>query len=179
MAYNVSSSNWNNTLSLWTNDFGLAPMVVSNNFALIKINDQQFIEMYQSPLLVSNQWQLANFGFEVTNAELYRQQLLSAGVSVPPGVTTNALGNLSFLTVDPDGHTNEWVQYLTNSITGLSQGRYMPGTALLVSPMTLASAPPTRVFVTLPTTITSPSVDFKAVATPFTFQVAANVISNS
>jgi hypothetical protein len=131
MAYNVSSSNWNNILSLWTNDFGFAPMVVSNNFALIKINDQQFIEMYQTPVLVSNQWQLANFGFEVTNAEVYRQQLLSAGVSVPPGITTNSLGNLSFFTVDPDGHTNEWVQYLTNSVTGLSQGRYMPSTALV------------------------------------------------
>jgi hypothetical protein len=131
MAYNVSSLNWNHTLSLWTNDYGVAPMVVSNNFALIKINDQQFIEMYQAPLLVSNQWQLANFGFQVTNAEVYREQLATNGVSVPPGVTTNALGNLSFFTVDPDGHTNEWVQYLTNSITGLSQGRYMPNTELV------------------------------------------------
>ena len=131
MAYNVSSSNWNNILSLWTNDYGLAPMVVSNNFALIKINDQQFIELYQVPLLVSNQWQLANFGFEVTNAEVYRQQLYNNGASVPPGVITNALGNLSFFTVDPDGHTNEWVQYLTNSVTGLSQGRYKPSTALV------------------------------------------------
>ena len=130
MAYNVSSSNWNNILSLWTNYYGLAPMVVSNNFALIKINDQQFIELYQVPLLVSNQWQLANYGFEVTNAEMYREQLAANGVSVPPSVTTNALGNLSFFTVDPDGHTNEWVQYLTNSLTGLSQGRYMPSTEL-------------------------------------------------
>jgi len=67
----------------------------------------------------------------VTNAEAYRQQLSAAGVSVPPGVSTNALGNLSFRTVDPDGHTNEWVQYLTNSVTGLSQGQYMPGTQVV------------------------------------------------
>jgi len=131
MAYNVSSSNWNNILNLWTNGFGLAPMMVSNNFALIKINDQQFVELYQVPFLVSNQWQLANYGFQVTNAELYRQQLYNNGVSVPAGVTTNALGNLSFFTVDPDGHTNEWVQYLTNSITGLSQGQYISSTALV------------------------------------------------
>ena len=32
--------------------------------------------------------------------------------------------------MDPDGHTNEWVQYLTNSVTGRSQGRYMPGTQI-------------------------------------------------
>jgi len=130
MAYNVSGSNWNNTLSLWTNDYGFAPMEISNNFALIKINDQQFIELYQASFLVSNQWQLANLGFQVTNAELYREQLAANGVTVPPMVTTNSLGNLSFKTVDPDGHTNEWVQYLTNSVTGLSQGQYMPGTIL-------------------------------------------------
>jgi hypothetical protein len=130
MAYHVSSANWNSILSLWTNYYGLAPMEVSNNFALIKINDQQFIELYQSPVLVSNQWQLANFGFEVTNAEVYRELLAANGVSVPSSVTTNALGNLSFLTVDPDGHTNEWVQYLTNSVTSLSQGNYMPSTIL-------------------------------------------------
>ncbi|HKW30887.1 MAG TPA: hypothetical protein VJT54_16255 [Verrucomicrobiae bacterium] len=131
MAYNVSSSNWDNMLSLWTNYFGFAPMTVSNNFALIKINDQQFIQLYRVPFLVSNQWQLANFGFQVTNAEVYREQLAANGVNVPPGVTTNALGNISFFTVDPDGHTNEWVQYLTNSVIGLSQGRYMPSTALV------------------------------------------------
>jgi hypothetical protein len=131
MAYNVTSSNWDDTLSLWTNYYGLGTVVVSNDFALIKINDQQYIELYRVPLLVSNQWQLANYGFEVTNAEAYRQQLLAAGASVPDSVTSNALGNLSFFTVDPNGHTNEWVQYLTNSITGLSQGRYMPGTAVV------------------------------------------------
>jgi hypothetical protein len=130
MAYNVSSANWSNILSLWTNYFGFAPMLVSNNFVLVKINDQQFIELNQVPVLLSNQWQLANFGFEVTNAEIYRELLASNGVSVPPAVTTNALGNLSFMTVDPDGHTNEWVQYLSNSVTGLSQGRYMPSTIL-------------------------------------------------
>lgn len=128
LAYNVSISNWNNILSLWTNYYGFAPMIASNNFVLIKINDQQFVELNQAPFLVSNQWQQANLGFEVTNAELYREMLASNGVAVPPAVTTNFLGNLSFFTVDPDGHTNEWVQYLSNSITGLSRGRFMPGT---------------------------------------------------
>lgn len=131
VAYNVSSSNWDSTFDLWTNYYGFATVVASNDFALIKINDQQFIELYRVPFLVSNQWQLANYGFEVTNAEAYRQQLSAAGVSVPTSVSLNALGNLSFFTVDPDGHTNEWVQYLTNSVTGLSQGLYMPGTLVV------------------------------------------------
>jgi hypothetical protein len=131
MAYNVTSSNWDSTLSLFTNYYGFATVALSNNFALIKINDQQFIEMYRVPVLFSNQWQLANYGFEVTNAETFRLLLSAYGASVPPVVTTNALGNLSFLTVDPDGHTNEWVQYLTNSVTSQSQGRYMPGTEVV------------------------------------------------
>jgi hypothetical protein len=130
IAYQVTSSNWASTLNFWTNYFGYAAMIASNNFALIKINDQQYIELYQVPQLAGSQWQLANWGFQVTNAEAYREQLFAAGVSVPPGVGTNALGNLSFLTVDPDGHTNEWIQYLTNSITGQAQGQYMPGTQL-------------------------------------------------
>ena len=131
MAYSVSSSNWDSTCSLWTNYYGFAALVVSNSFALLKINDQQFIEMYRVPLLVSNQWQLANYGYQVTDAELYRQQLATNGLAVPPGVTTNALGNLSFFTVDPDGHTNEWVQYLASSVTGRSQGLSMPGTQVV------------------------------------------------
>jgi hypothetical protein len=131
MAYNVSSSNWDSTVSLWTNYYGLAAMVASSNFALIKINDQQFIEMYRVPVLFSNQWQLANYGYEMTNAETYRELLATNGMAVPDSVGTNALGNLSFFTVDPDGHTNEWVQYLTNSVTGRSQGRYMPGTQVV------------------------------------------------
>jgi hypothetical protein len=32
--------------------------------------------------------------------------------------------------VDPDGHTNEWVEYLPGSVTGQSLGQHMPGTQL-------------------------------------------------
>jgi hypothetical protein len=129
MAYNVSSSNWNSVLSMWTSYLGYDTVVVSNNFALIKINDQQYIELYQRPI-VSPQYQLANYGFYVSDAEAFRQQLLTNGVTVPPGVTTNALGDLSFFTTDPDGHANEWIQYLPGSITSQSLGQHMPGTQL-------------------------------------------------
>jgi hypothetical protein len=129
MAYNVSSQNWSSVLSLWTNYLGYDTVVLSNNFALIKINDQQFIELYNRPIIAS-QYQLANYGFYVSDVAAFRQQLSSNGVAVPPGVATNALGNLSFFTVDPDGHTNEWLQYLPGSVTGQSLGQHMPGTQL-------------------------------------------------
>ena len=129
MAYNVSSQNWNSVLSLWTNYLGYDTVVVSNGFALIKINDQQFIELYQNPI-VASQYQLANYGFYVSDAEAFRQQLAQAGVTVPASCTTNALGNLSFFTTDPDGHVNKWVQYLPGSVTSQSLGQHMPGTQL-------------------------------------------------
>jgi hypothetical protein len=129
MAYNVSSQNWNSVLSLWTSYLGYDTVVLSNNFALIKINDQQFIELYQNPI-VASQYQLANYGFYVSDAVAFRQQLAAAGVAVPAGVTTNTLGNLSFFTVDPDGHTNEWLQYLPGSVTSESLGQHMLGTQL-------------------------------------------------
>jgi Fn3 associated len=99
----------------------------SNTVAVIKINDQQYIELFQGAL-DPNQYQLISYGYQVTNAEVYREQLAGNGVAVSPSVTTNFLGNLSFFSVDPDGHTNEWVQYLTNSLTGRTQGQAMPGT---------------------------------------------------
>lgn len=130
MAYNVTSTNWNSVLSLWTNYLGYETVTSSSSFALIKINDQQFIELYKTSSLTAPQYQLANFGFYVSDAEAFRKQLSSAGIKVPSSCTTNALGNLSFFTTDPDGHLNEWVQYMPGSVTSQSLGQHMPGTQL-------------------------------------------------
>ena len=97
--------------------------------ALVKINDQQYIELYQHAL-TAPQYQLANWGFQVSDAEAFRKQLSKAGIEVPSSCTVNALGNLSFVTTDPDGHRNEWVQYQPDSVTGKSLGQHMPGTQL-------------------------------------------------
>jgi hypothetical protein len=129
IAYNVSSASWNGVLGMWTTYLGFDTVTVSNDAALIKINDQQFIELHQRPL-ASPQYQLANWGFYVSDAEAFRQQLASAGIPVPASCTMNALGNLSFFTTDPDGHANEWVQYLPGSVTSQSSGQHMPGTQL-------------------------------------------------
>jgi hypothetical protein len=130
MAYNVSSQNWDSVLSFWTTYLGFEIVPVSGSgFALVKINDQQYIELYQRPI-AAPQFQLANWGFYVSDAEAFRKQLSMAGVTVPSSCTTNPLGNLSFFTTDPDGHQNEWVQYLPNSVTSNSLGQHMPGTQL-------------------------------------------------
>jgi len=111
----------------WEDYLGFAePFTVASNIAVIKINDHQYVELYEGALDPA-QFQLVNFGYEVADAEAMRRQLASQGVSVPAGVSTNALGNLSFLSIDPDGHTLEWVQYRTNSLTGRSLGQALPG----------------------------------------------------
>lgn len=129
IAYNVSSQNWDSVLGTWTKYLGYDTVLLSKGFALVKINDQQYIELYQRPI-TSPQYQLANWGFQVSDAEALRQQLSKAGIKVPSSCTANALGNLSFVTTDPDGHVNEWVQYLPDSVTGKATGQHMPGTQL-------------------------------------------------
>jgi hypothetical protein len=129
VAYNVSSQNWNSVLSLWTKYLGYDTVTVSSSFALVKINDQQYIELYQRPI-AAPQYQLGSWGFYVSDAEAFRQQLSKAGITVPASCTMNALGNLSFFTTDPDGHQNEWVQYLPGSVTSNSLGQHMPQTQL-------------------------------------------------
>jgi hypothetical protein len=129
VAYNVSSQNWTSVFGLWTSYLGYDTVTTSSGFALVKINDQQFIELYEKPI-VSPQYQLANWGFYVSDCEAHRQQVSKAGVSVPASCTTNALGNLSFETTDPDGHQNELVQYMPGSVTSNSLGQHMPGTQL-------------------------------------------------
>ena len=130
MAYNVSAANWNSTLNLWTNYLGFAIVTQTSTFALIKINDQQYIELYQVASITAPQYQLANFGFYVTDVEAFRQQLAAAGVSVPSSSTLDALGNLSFFTTDPDGHQDEWLQYTPGSVTSQTLGQFMPSTEL-------------------------------------------------
>lgn len=129
IAYNVSPANWGRVLALWTTYLGYDTVTTSGDFALVKINDQQYIELYQRPV-TAPQYQLANWGFYVDDAEAYRKRLAQAGIAVPSSCTMNALGNLSFFTTDPDGHQNEWVQYLPGSVTSQSLGQHMPGTQL-------------------------------------------------
>src|SRR5262249_11121628 len=129
MAYNVSPENWSSVLDLWTNYLGYDTVVLSDTLALIKINDQQYIELYQNPV-VAPRYQLSNYGFYVSDCESFRLQLDSAGIQVPESCTLNTWGNLSFSTADPDGHDIEWLQYLPEGTTGQSLGQHMPGTQL-------------------------------------------------
>lgn len=100
----------------------------SDHIVFIKINDHQYIELIaETP---KNHGFLYNAGFETNDAKGMRDHLASIGVSVPEKVVKDATGNLSFDITDPSGFTLQIVQYLPDSLTGRSVGRFMPASRI-------------------------------------------------
>jgi catechol 2,3-dioxygenase-like lactoylglutathione lyase family enzyme len=99
--------------------------------AVFKINDSQFIELYEEPPPPGEtNYQLKDIAFYTSDAEALRAYFASKGVAVPASVGKNALGNTSFTIVDQDSHPIEWVQYEPDSLTGKSIGAAMPATRI-------------------------------------------------
>ena len=92
-----------------------------------KINDSQFIELYEEPAPSGDtNYQLKDIAFYTSDAEALRQYFAGRGVTVPAAVSKNILGNTSFTIVDQDQHPIEWVQYEPDSLTGATVGMAMP-----------------------------------------------------
>jgi catechol 2,3-dioxygenase-like lactoylglutathione lyase family enzyme len=103
------------------------PFQLSETMAVYKINDSQFIELYEEAAPPNDtNYQLRNIAFSTTDAEALRQYFASRNVAVPAQVSKNVLGNTSFVVTDPDGHAVEWVQYEPDSLTGTTVGHAMP-----------------------------------------------------
>jgi catechol 2,3-dioxygenase-like lactoylglutathione lyase family enzyme len=99
--------------------------------AVYKINDSQFIELYEEPPPANDtNYQLKDIAFYTSDAEALRQYFASKGIAAPSSVEKNLLGNLSFTILDQDQHPIEWIQYLPDSLTGTSVGVAMPGTRI-------------------------------------------------
>jgi lactoylglutathione lyase len=100
----------------------------SDRIAFIKINDEQYIELFtENP---KQDGRLNHISFYTESAEGMRRFLAARGVKVPEKVTTGKIGNLNFNIVDPDGHTVEIVQYEPDSWTIREQGKFMPDTRI-------------------------------------------------
>ena len=96
-----------------------------------KINDSQFIELYDEPAPPGDtNYQLKNVAFYTSDAEALRRYFSGRGVTVPPAVSKNILGNTSFTIVDQDQHPIEWVQYEADSLTGTTVGAAMPASRI-------------------------------------------------
>ena len=98
----------------------------SDRIVFIKINDNQYIELFaENP---KQDGHLNHIAFFTDSAQGLREYLASHGIKVPNSVTKGRIGNSNFNIVDPDGHTVEIVQYEPDSWTRREQGKFMPDT---------------------------------------------------
>ena len=98
----------------------------SDRIVFIKINDNQYIELFaENP---KQDGHLNHIAFFTDSAQGLREYLASHGIKVPNSVTKGRIGNSNFNIVDPDGHQVEIVQYESDSWTRREQGKFMPDT---------------------------------------------------
>ncbi len=89
----------------------------------IKINDQQYVELF--PGYQAGEDRLRHISFYTDNAERLRQYLKAKGVTVPDKVNQVRIGNTSFNVKDPEGHTVEFTQYEAAGWTMREQGKFL------------------------------------------------------
>jgi catechol 2,3-dioxygenase-like lactoylglutathione lyase family enzyme len=100
----------------------------SDRIAFIKINEQQYFELFaEGP---KNDGQLNHIAFYTNDAEGLRHAMATSGVTVPAVVGHGRIGNANFNVVDPDGHTVEIVQYEPTGRTVRERGKFIPETRI-------------------------------------------------
>lgn len=98
------------------------------DIAFVKINDRQWIELFNRPAAggASAEGQLHHIALYTDSADAMRDYLARRGVSVPDRVPKGRTGNKNFTVKDPDGHNVEIVEYQPDSWTGRDAGRHLP-----------------------------------------------------
>jgi catechol 2,3-dioxygenase-like lactoylglutathione lyase family enzyme len=132
--------------------FGLKRDDGTDRIAFIKINDQQYLELFaERP---KDDGQLNHIALSTDNAEQMRAYLAAQGVATPPTATSSTppasrtladargsegsadkvgkgrTGNKNFTIKDPDGHTIEIVEYQPDSWTAREAGKFQPATRI-------------------------------------------------
>jgi catechol 2,3-dioxygenase-like lactoylglutathione lyase family enzyme len=100
----------------------------SERIAFIKINEDQYLELFAEP--PRKDGHLNHICFYTDSAEGMRTYLASQGIKVPDKVGKGKIGNSNFNITDPDGHTVEIVQYEPDSWTRKEKGKYLPDTRI-------------------------------------------------
>jgi catechol 2,3-dioxygenase-like lactoylglutathione lyase family enzyme len=95
----------------------------SLSLTFIKVNDQQYIELF--PGLKPGEDRLRHISFYTDNAEQLRQYLRAKGVSTPAQANKVRIGNTSFNVKDPEGHTVEFTQYEPTGWTVREHGKHL------------------------------------------------------
>ena len=100
----------------------------SVEIAFVKINDRQWIELFNRPS--AGEGQLNHVALYTDDADRMREYLASRGVTVPAAVPKGRTGNKNFMIKDPDGHDVEIVEYQPDSWTAKDQGQHLPATRI-------------------------------------------------
>jgi catechol 2,3-dioxygenase-like lactoylglutathione lyase family enzyme len=100
----------------------------SVEIAFVKINDHQWIELFNRP--TAGEGQLNHIALYTDSADRMRDYLESRGVTVPQRVGKGRTGNKNFMIQDPDEHSVEIVEYQSDSWTGNDRGKHVPATRI-------------------------------------------------
>jgi catechol 2,3-dioxygenase-like lactoylglutathione lyase family enzyme len=109
----------------FTEPFSLADEHGQSAIAVVKVNDEQYLELLQGDDARSR-GQLDHFALYADNLAAMREYLVAQHVPLLRDIHSGRVGN-PFLTIgDPDGHPLEIVQYSPTSLTGQAKGKFMP-----------------------------------------------------
>jgi catechol 2,3-dioxygenase-like lactoylglutathione lyase family enzyme len=100
----------------------------SVDIAFVKINDFQWLELFNRPS--EGEGQLNHIAIYTDDADRMRDYLASRRIAVPESVGKGRTGNKNFTVKDPDGHTVEIVEYQRDSWTSKDAGKHLPPSRL-------------------------------------------------
>jgi catechol 2,3-dioxygenase-like lactoylglutathione lyase family enzyme len=100
----------------------------SVHIAFVKINEDQYLELFTDP--PKQDGQMSHIAFFTDDVEGLRAYLAAQGVKVPAQAGKGKIGNTNFNVTDPDGHTVEFVQYEPDSWTRREMGKHIPDTRI-------------------------------------------------
>jgi catechol 2,3-dioxygenase-like lactoylglutathione lyase family enzyme len=100
----------------------------SERIAFIKINDNQYVELFAEAPKADGR--LNHVSIYTVNADQMRNYLAAKGVKVPDTVGKGQTRNKNFNIKDPDDHTVEIVEYQPDSWTSREAGKHMPDTRI-------------------------------------------------
>jgi catechol 2,3-dioxygenase-like lactoylglutathione lyase family enzyme len=103
----------------------------SDRIAFIKINEDQYVELFaEPPKNATPDGHMNHVAVQTDSAEQLRKYLAAQGIEVPDRVGRGQLGNLNFTVSDPEGHTLEIVQYEPDGRTRQQRGKFLPDTRI-------------------------------------------------
>jgi len=96
----------------------------------LKVSDDQWIELIADPARTKEN-RVSSVVFRVKSAAGMRDWLAAQGMSgLPATVAPDELRNLEFAVRDPHGYSVGFVEYIPDSLTAQSRGKFLPSTRI-------------------------------------------------